>query len=69
MDNLPYIIIFVVVVVALFFWLIREVVTWYFKQNEIVNLLRDINEKLDWPVKKDDEHLEAIPPPIDEEPV
>ena len=63
MDTIQYIIVVVLVVAGIFF-LLREVVTWYFKQNEIVNLLGEISRKLDLLVKE-----EEIPPLIDRESV
>lgn len=39
----------VVIVVAIVLFLIfREVVTWYWKQNEIVKVLKGIDEKLEF---------------------
>lgn len=46
---------------VLFFLLIREIVTWYWKINRIVNLLEKIEENTRKPgAKTEEEHTDAL---------
>jgi len=69
-DSIPILIIFLVVVVFIFF-ICREIVCWYLKQTEQVELLQEIRNLLKTQVQsnyKEIEKIQEAPINIDEEP-
>ena len=66
-ESLLVPVVFTVFISAILFLIIREFVCWYWKQNAVVNLLKEINEKLDRLPKEPQEKIDS--PETKEEPL